>query len=129
MDYILVGIGGAAGAILRYAASRTFNEITQGSFPVGTIVVNVTGAFLLCLLVGSVVNVGILIKEVGLALTVGFLGSYTTFSTFSYETVKLIQDGEIAPALSCVLITVVLGLIAAWLGIQTSIYLSGRGLF
>lgn len=124
MDYIFVGIGGVFGAISRYAISKVINEKTGSFFPVGTLVVNITGAFLLSFLLGlGFAHKSPIGKDLELALTTGFLGAYTTFSTFSYETFQLIQDGEFFRALEYVLLSVILGLAAAWLGILASLNL------
>lgn len=121
MDFILVGLGGVFGAVLRYVVSKVVAERAGTSFPLGTWLVNITGAFLLSFLIGIAAQ-GIIGKELGLALTTGFLGAYTTFSTFSYETVRQIQDGEFMTAMVYVLFSVIFGLAAAWLGLLTSMY-------
>jgi len=119
--YIYVGIGGVLGAISRYAISKAINERIGFVFPVGTLVVNITGAFLLSLLLGlGIAHQGPAGKGLELALTTGFLGAYTTFSTFSYEALQLIQDGEHFRALGYVTLSVIFGLLAAWLGILAS---------
>jgi len=124
MFYIYVGLGGVFGAISRYALSKAVNEKTGSTFPVGTWVVNITGAFLLSFLMGlGIAHKSPFGKELELALTTGFLGAYTTFSTFSYETFQLIQDGEHFRALEYVLISVIFGLAAGWLGVLASITL------
>lgn len=124
MLYIYVGLGGIFGAIARYAISKAVNEKTRSTFPVGTWMVNITGAFLLSLFLGlGIVQKSPMGKELELALTTGFIGAYTTFSTFSYETFQLIQDGEHFRALEYVLANVIIGLAAAWLGVIASIKL------
>lgn len=121
MSYIFVGIGGVFGAISRYAISKAINEKTGSLLPLGTWVVNITGAFLLSFLLGlGFASWSTMGKDLELALTTGFLGAYTTFSTFSYETFQLIQDGEFLRALEYVLLSVILGLAAAWLGFHAS---------
>lgn len=123
MNYIFVGLGGMLGAISRYALTKALTGKTTTTFPVGTFVVNITGAFLLSLLLGLVAHGGILGRELGLALTTGFIGAYTTFSTLSYETVGLIWDGESFRALGYAFSSVIFGLVAAWLGIMASAHL------
>lgn len=121
MSYIFVGIGGVFGAISRYAISKAINEKTGSLLPLGTWLVNITGAFLLCFLLGlGFGSRGLIGKDLELALTTGFVGAYTTFSTFSYETFQLIQDGEFLRALEYVLLNVIFGLAAGWLGIHAS---------
>lgn len=121
MLYIFVGLGGVFGAISRYAVSKAINEKTGFSFPLGTLIVNITGAYLLSFILGIGISHHNLIgKELELALTTGFLGAYTTFSTFSWETFQSIQDGEFYRTLAYVLLSVFLGLTAAWLGFFSS---------
>ena len=121
MLYIFVGLGGVFGAMSRYAISKAINEKTGFSFPLGTLIVNITGAFLLSFILGmGISHQGLIAKDLELALTTGFLGAYTTFSTFSWETFQLIQNGEFFRVLACVLLSVFLGLMAAWLGFLTS---------
>jgi len=121
MLYIFVGLGGVFGAISRYAVSKAINEKTGFSFPLGTLIVNTTGAFLLSFILGIGISYhGLIGEELELALTTGFLGAYTTFSTFSWETFQSIQDGEFYRTLAYVLLSVFLCLTAAWLGFFSS---------
>jgi fluoride exporter len=109
-----IGIGGFCGAITRFLIgswlSGTFGTAV---FPVATFVINITGSFLLGLLAGGASS---LTPQVMSALTVGFLGSYTTFSTFSVETLRLIEQNQILPALFYATGSVAAGLIGAWAG-------------
>ncbi|KKM08686.1 hypothetical protein SY88_22960 [Clostridiales bacterium PH28_bin88] len=123
MDYILVGMGGALGAITRYVVSKVTAEKINTPFPLGTWLVNITGAFFLSFLLGLLAHGVVLGRDLGPALTTGFLGAYTTFSTFSYEAVRLVEDGESFRALSYIISSVIFGLAAAWLGILVSIHL------
>jgi CrcB protein len=111
----LVAIGGALGALARYGVSRTL-EGTGGAFPVATLAVNLSGALLLGFI--SVFLVDRL--EVSAALrngiNVGVIGAYTTFSTFSLETVTLAQEGRGAQAAAYVAISIAGGLALVWLG-------------
>jgi len=120
LDYILIGFGGMLGALARYAVIRFVAERSGTTFPIGTIFVNITGAFLLGMFIGFITHGSGLGKGLGLALTTGFLGAYTTFSTFSYETVQLIQDGEMPRAIGYVFSSIIFGLMAGWLGILVS---------
>jgi len=121
MLYLFVGLGGILGAISRYAISKAIHERTDSSFPFGTLVVNITGAFFLSFILGlGISHQGLIGKNLELALTTGFLGAYTTFSTFSYETFQSIQEGELYRPLAYVLLTIFLGLMGAWLGFLSS---------
>ncbi len=112
--YLLVALGAFVGANCRYLLSKRLARISSG-FPWATMLINVTGSFLLGLLL--TINQPALPASYRLLLGTGFLGAYTTFSTFSYETVTLAQRGEYVRAASNLLANIGLGLFAAALGI------------
>ena len=113
MNLLLIAVGGAAGALLRYGVSEWVTA-PRGGFPLATLLANVTGAFLLG--VASLLLVRLEVSAaVRLGLTVGVLGAYTTFSTFSVETLDLISDGEWRTAALYVVASVA-GALAARLG-------------
>jgi CrcB protein len=89
---LLVAVGGSLGAAARYLLDRAIAVRQAGPFPLGTLVVNVSGSIALGLLLGLAVGHRIPSSILTLAGT-GFLGAYTTFSTFTYETVRLLEDG------------------------------------
>lgn len=111
-----IAIGSAIGGVGRYLLGGAVQRLTAGTFPVGTLLVNVTGSFLL----GAILRYGIdtpsLTPELRAFLTIGFCGGYTTFSTFSYETVALLEDGEWTRAALYVGLSVGLSLLATVLG-------------
>ncbi|MHB1420359.1 MAG: fluoride efflux transporter CrcB [Bacillota bacterium] len=115
MSYLLVGIGGVMGAICRYLIGKLIMSRTGGGFPTGTLVINISGAFVLSLILNGILRSS-LEPQLLLALTTGFLGAYTTFSTFSYEVFQLLQESEYIPAAGYLLATATLGLMAAWIG-------------
>ncbi len=117
MRTIWIGAAGFAGAVARYAVEGWVARRTSGAFPWGTLVVNATGCFLLGLL--FTVFTGRLLPHPALraALTIGFLGAYTTFSTFSLETVRLVEDGAVLYAAGNVVGSVALGLASVYAGI------------
>ena len=88
----LLALGGAAGAVLRYALSGIVQPAGH-TFPWGTLTVNLAGAFALGFLMRYLLGSAVVDSDVRLALTIGFCGSFTTMSTFSYETVSLMQVG------------------------------------
>ena len=112
---LLIGAGGFAGAIARYVVDV---GVTQrfASFPWGTLVVNVTGCFVLGLVFALLTQRFDPDPTVRMAITVGFIGAYTTFSTFAFETMRLAEDGAILIAVSNVGLSVVVGIIAVSLG-------------
>jgi len=111
-----VGIAGFFGAVARYQLDSLVSRHARGVFPWGTLVVNITGCFLLGVL--FTVSSGRLDANPALrtALTVGFVGAYTTFSTFSLQAVRLTEDGAMGLALGYVAASVAVGLLAAWGG-------------
>jgi CrcB protein len=111
-----VGAGGFLGAIARYALALWIDTRLASPFPYATLVINVSGSFALGALAGAL-QISSLPPEVRLALGVGFLGAFTTFSTFSYETVRLLESGAGALAIAYVLASFVLAVLAALLGL------------
>jgi CrcB protein len=114
---LLVGAGGFLGSILRYSLSGLVYRMVPGAaFPYGTLAVNIVG----CLAIGSLAGIaesrGVIGPELRLFLFIGVLGGFTTFSTFGYETFELARDGEMIGVLANVLLHVIAGLGAAWLG-------------
>lgn len=113
----LVGIGGFIGSILRYAVSGYVQEWAKNIlFPLGTLVVNLTGCFAIGLLFELVEARGLFTAEARAFVFIGVLGGFTTFSTFSNETMNLWRDGENSFALANIAAHVVLGLAAVWGG-------------
>lgn len=111
MEYILVGIGGVFGSIARYSLGKIISNRSKTSFPLGTFIINITGAFLL----GIVYSINS--RSSYLIFGDGFLGAYTTFSTFMYEGLGLFKDREYINAAIYIGISVVLGFIGFYLGI------------
>lgn len=121
MHALLVGTGGFCGAILRYALSGVVQRLAGSSdFPYGTLAVNVSGCLAIGLLAGIADTRQLLDAETRLWLLIGFLGSFTTFSTFGYETLALLRDGALLRAALNVTLQVGLGLAAAWGGLVVS---------
>ena len=117
MQIILIGIGGFFGAISRYLIDKIITASQGGSFPLGILFINISGSFALGFFYTATIDRFDISPELRLMITVGFLGAYTTFSTFSFDSVKLIEDGEVGQALINILASVFGGLIALYLGI------------
>jgi fluoride exporter len=115
LDVLLVALGAAVGAPLRYVTDLVVQTRHDSAFPYGTLTVNVTGSLVLGFLTGGLVT-GDVGDGVGLALGTGLCGSLTTYSTFGYETVRLAQEGSRLLALGNVALTLATGLAAATLG-------------
>ncbi len=114
---VFVGIGGFIGSMLRYAASGYVQQVTGSStYSYGTIAVNVIGCFIIGFLSQLVESAGLLGPEARALLIPGFLGGFTTFSTFSNETLNLFRDGETPLAFANVAAHILLGLGAVWAG-------------
>ena len=113
---LLIALGGAIGAVSRYGTSLGVHALFGRSFPYGTLVVNVLGSFIIGLL--TVLLLERLTQSGALRglLLIGFLGAFTTFSTFSYETLALFENGEVTKALVNVASSLILCLSAVWLG-------------
>ena len=118
MRSLWVGVAGFFGAIARYQLDSLVSRHARGSFPWGTFVINVTG----CLVLGFLFTVSSAYLEdnptLRTALAVGFLGAYTTFSTFSLQAVRLTEDGSLVLAAGYVVVSVAIGMLAAWAGMS-----------
>ena len=113
MQLALIAVAGAAGALLRYGVGRA---VQAEAFPAATLAVNVSGSFAIGFLATFLAARAGVPAEVRTALLVGLLGSYTTFSTFSLETLRLAQDGEWTYAALNVVLSVAGALAAVWAG-------------
>jgi len=114
--YILIGIFGMGGAICRYGIGHLFNE----SSPWGTLIVNLTGCFLLPFIFVFLREIGIFSKELVTAIGTGFIGAFTTFSTFTMDIIKLTDHGKITMAVIYLFISLAGGLIAAAVSVTLS---------
>ena len=94
MHVVAVAVGGAVGALLRYALRELLPPLADGRIPLATIAANVAGSFLLGLLGGVMLQRAAIPAELRLGVTVGLLGAFTTFSAFSLETVDLLRGGN-----------------------------------
>ena len=117
LHVLLIGLGGALGAVTRHAVDQV--TITQlGSSLVGTFIANISGTFLLGLLVGLLSSHPAWPAEMRIFLTVGFLASYTTFSTLTVATIQLLEKGHLSAAAVNIGVSVLLGLTAAVVGMM-----------
>lgn len=91
---LAVAVGGSLGSVARFVVGTTIQERSGGVFPVGTLIVNISGSLLLGFLLEYALATPAISREARVLLTTGFVGGYTTFSTFSYETARLLQAGD-----------------------------------
>jgi CrcB protein len=116
----MVVVGGAAGSLMRYVLGTAIMSRTGGRFPFGTVVINITGSFLIGLLMTLLTERLSPHPNWRLLLVVGFLGGYTTFSSFEWETFGLMRDGARWLGLLNVVGSVVIGYLAVWLGVAAA---------
>ncbi|MGV3003417.1 fluoride efflux transporter CrcB [Vibrio sp.] len=115
---LYIALGGAIGACSRYIISEIFVLMLGRTFPYGTLFVNIFGSFLMGLLISSLNNGTIESTPWKQILGLGFLGAFTTFSTFSIDNVTLFQQGEFFKAVLNILLNVTISIFAAWIGFQ-----------
>lgn len=115
-----VALGSALGGVARFLLSTFLQQKAGTGFPIGTLVVNVSGSILLGFLLRYALSTTTISPEVRGLLTTGFCGGYTTFSTFTYETMALLEDGETGRATAYVLSSVLVSLIGVYLGITAA---------
>jgi CrcB protein len=114
----LIAIFGAVGTLLRYSIQVFATVQTGGMFPWGTLLINLTGCFGLGLIGQFTLNRMVVSPDWRMAITVGFFGGYTTFSSFGWETAKMLEAGEWLPAFGYVATSVVIGLLLSIAGIR-----------
>jgi CrcB protein len=117
MPLVLIGLGGFAGAIARYLVDGAVADRTGGGFPWGTLAVNVSGSFALGLLFAVTTERAILPAEIRGPILIGFIGAYTTFSTYMLESWRLVETGETGAALANIIGSVIIGIAAVVAGL------------
>lgn len=118
MVYLFVGIGGIIGSIIRYVLSNAVSDLWNSSFPYGTLFVNLTGSFLLGWVTNKLVALKKLPPHLLTALTTGVIGSYTTFSSFCLETIKLMEAGNYLFSFLYIVISLLGGLLFVRMGLK-----------
>jgi CrcB protein len=112
-------LGGAIGALLRYIVSNRVYDWLGRDFPYGTLTVNVAGSFLMGFLTILIIDRGNVDPAIKLGLLVGFLGAFTTFSTFSLDTLNLFEEGAFLRAFMNIFLSIFVCVTAVWVGILT----------
>lgn len=116
LKYLMVGIGGFVGAIARFWLGSYVGGKMGTRFPYGTFVINISGSFLIGFILTILTAKAHLSPNWRYLIPVGFIGAYTTFSTFEFETLRTIQDGQFLIASLNVVLSVMIGFIAVWVG-------------
>lgn len=118
MRIFWIVVFGAIGTLARYSLQGFVQFRTLGTFPTGTLAVNLSGCFLVGLIGQFTLNHLVVSPDWRVAITIGFFGGFTTFSSFGWETIKMLEDGEWARAALYVTASVLAGLLLAWAGIR-----------
>jgi len=120
LKIMLVAVGGSIGATSRYLVSIWAAERFGTNFPYGTLIVNVVGCFIIGAFMTLTTERIIVSSYWRLLVTVGFVGGLTTFSSYSYETFKLLQEADVVMAMSNLFANLIVGFFATWLGISAA---------
>jgi fluoride exporter len=123
MPIVLIAVGGAAGAVARYLVDTAVSQRWPGAFPWGTLAVNLSGSLVLGVLFVLTVERGVLPASSRAPVMIGFIGAYTTFSTFMLESWRLVEDGAVGLAVANIVGSCLLGLVAMFIGLAI-----GRGI-
>lgn len=123
MPIVLIAVGGAAGAVARYFVDTTISQRWPSAFPWGTLAVNLSGSLVLGVLFALTVERGVLPASSRAPVMIGFIGAYTTFSTFMLESWRLVEDGAVGLAVANIVGSCLLGLVAVFIGVAI-----GRGI-
>jgi fluoride exporter len=116
LKYLMVGVGGCLGSILRFWLGSYIGNKMGSRFPYGTFVINITGSFLVGLVFALLTVKTQWSPNWRYLIPIGFIGGYTTFSSFEYETLRTMQEGQIGLGLLYVAASVVVGFVAVWGG-------------
>ena len=118
--FIAIFLGGGCGALSRYLIIDQMNKLGTNSFPYGTMLVNVLGAFLIGVIYYLLMSKIIINEQLKVFITIGFLGGFTTFSSFNLDFFRLIESGNIFPALMYALATLLTTIVAFYIGYSLS---------
>ena len=122
--YVMIALGGAAGALARYQVASMVQARVPAGFPYGTLIVNVSGCLVMGIVMALLTERAVMHANWRFLVPIGFIGAYTTFSTFEYETFRAMAEGAWRVATWNVVVSVVVGYLALWTGV-----IIGRQLF
>jgi CrcB protein len=117
--YLMVAVGGALGSVLRFWVGSYVSDRLGTRFPYGTFVINVTASFLIGFVITVLAERTDWSPNWRYLIPIGFIGGYSTFSTFEYETFRALQEGELLISGLNVALSVVVGFLSVWLGVIT----------
>ena len=118
MVYVYIGVGGFLGAIARFGLGQLIGAVNPTIFPWGTFSINLLGSFILGFFLTLALETLAISAELRLGIATGFLGAFTTFSTFMLETVSLIDAGRLGLSISYLVSSLMFGLLFVWLGVS-----------
>ncbi|MGE6492501.1 fluoride efflux transporter CrcB [Exiguobacterium sp. NPDC077395] len=127
MLYVYVGLAGAVGALARYGLGLLVASFGTSPFPVATLLINLIGSFLLGWLTHRFLQTGKPSPQIVTIVGTGMIGSFTTFSTFSVETIQLLENDHVLLAVAYVFLSITLGLWSSWVGYRVGTKTSTRG--
>jgi len=116
VEYLVIGIGGFLGANTRYLVAGWAARRFGATFPYGTFIINISGSFILGFFMAFLRDRAFIHPNYRLFFAIGFLGAYTTFSTFTYESLRLLQDGSILLGVINILSSIIIGLVGVFIG-------------
>lgn len=114
---LLVGAGGAVGSVARFLSQQMIARYYPSSFPWGTLIVNIVGCFIIGIVYAFGEKGNLLSPEMRLLLATGFCGGFTTFSTFAYENISLMREGELLYTFLYIAASIIVGFLAAYIGV------------
>ena len=117
MTLVLVGVGGFLGAVSRYLVDGWVSNLSGATFPFGTLLINVSGSFVLGVLFALSIERAVIPPAIRAPVLIGFIGAYTTFSTLTLETWRLVEDGSLAAAFGNLAGSMLLGMVAVVAGL------------
>jgi CrcB protein len=115
--YLMIALGGALGSLARYGVALWVQQRVGGAFPSGTFLVNISGCLIMGIVMTLLTEGGVVHPNWRFLVPIGFIGAYTTFSTFELETFRAVEEGGWLIALSNVIFSVIVGFVALWIGV------------
>lgn len=117
IKYVFIAVGGAVGALARFAVASYVGNRMGSRFPYGTMLINLSGSFLIGVVMTVIAERASINRNIVFLVPIGFIGAYTTFSTFEFETLRLVQDGQVLPAFTNITLSILIGFAMVWLGV------------